>query len=128
MPRQQSIVLIRESDAFPADLKYSWIPTAITHDLKLAPDQTLGTESDSNKNPDDIHQVQVYHLYDGALEAVKDGESFQFPSGPPYVSPISYAVVELSQQRKIATFTAHFADGASFSEFRPLKPSRPDGR
>jgi len=121
MSRQQSIVFIREADVAPADLQYSWIPTGQRHDIKLAPGQTLGTETDTNQNPDEIYQIQVYHLYDGNSEA----ESFQFPSGPPYTAPVSYAVVEVSQKRKIAAFTAHFTDGASFSEFRPLKPKRP---
>jgi hypothetical protein len=59
------------------------------------------------------------------LYVIEHKKIFKFPSGPPYAPPITYAVVELSQKRKIAIFTAHFADGASFSEFRPMKPMRP---
>jgi hypothetical protein len=125
MSRQQSIVFIRETEVALADLSYSWIPTGQRHDIKLTPGQTLGTETDTNKDPDEIYQIQVYRLYDGNSEAIKDGENFQFPSGSPYTAPVSYAVVEVSQKRNIATFTAHFTDGASFSEFRPLKPLRP---
>jgi hypothetical protein len=125
MSRQQSIVFIREAGVAPADLQYGWIPTGQRHDIKLAPGQTLGTETDTNQNPDEIYQIQVYHLYDGNSEAIKDGEFFSFPSGLSYTAPVSYAVVEVSQKRKIATFTAHFTDGASFSEFRSLKPRQP---
>jgi hypothetical protein len=125
MSRQQSIVFIREADVASAELQYSWIPTGQRHDIKLAPGQTLGTETDTNKTPDEIYQIQVYHLYDGNSEAIKETEFFSFPSGLPYSAPVSYAVVEVSQKRRIAVFTAHFTDGASFSEFRPLRPMGP---
>jgi hypothetical protein len=117
MTRQQSVVFSREPHATRAlaQLEYSWIPTGFRHRVTLDLDADIKIETNSNQKPDEIFEVQVYHLFDGDFQVIKEGESFQLPFGRSYIAPLSYVTVEVSRKRRVAVFTAHFVDGTSWT-------------
>lgn len=122
MSQDLPIVFCREIEDQPAYLEYSWVPgDGHRHRFPLKQNQT--SDSQVNTTPDVIELIQVYELSSGNLEGVKQGENFEFP--PPgrlaVKTTLTYASVQLLQHLRIAIFTAHFADGSTYSSYGNLK-------
>jgi hypothetical protein len=101
----------------PGSVEYSWVPQGIRRDIRLAPDQQVGSQSDPPSGHALVSHVQVYELTNGRLGI----GNWQFPPGPPHKSPVIAAIIQILQHRKEVIGIVHYADGTTAKSSHPLE-------
>jgi hypothetical protein len=119
MARQNTMTFSRDVNTGPACVQYSWVPDGQRKEIKLLPQQDQDSRSDSVS--DNISQVQVYCLVCNEL-GIHAPNTWQFPPGPPYRSPVISAAIQVFESGKYVAGTVNYADGTSTSDTYPLTP------
>jgi hypothetical protein len=95
-------------------LEYSWVSEGKRRVIQLNPDVKEG--EGAGPTAKDASHVQVYALSNG-LFGLKE---WQFPPGPPRLSPVMRAIVEVKETE--ARGTVFYQDGSSAGDTKALVP------
>ena len=113
-PPKHHMVFTRDLYKGKGCLEYSWVSEGKQRVIQLNPNMKEG-EGDGPTAKDASH-VQVYALTNGQYSL----KEWQFPSGPPYRSPVVGAIVELREIEAVGT--VFYQDQTAATETKALVP------
>src|SRR5580692_4060470 len=101
----------------PGCLEYSWVPEGRRRVILLEAGQQEGARTDPIAAGLKPSHVQVYSLTNG----IHSTEGWQFPPGPPHLTPVVSARVEVFESRMEVVGTVYYADGSTATQTQKLE-------